>query len=66
MMKKSILNLGKAISKSKQKQISGGNDAPMGDCYEPGSYPLILIGHAPCDGVSTCPGGGLPFCFATF
>ena len=63
-MKKTILNLGKNLSKLEQKQINGGGNVPMGDCYEPGTNPPRLIGHAPCDGVSKCPDGGYPFCFA--
>lgn len=63
-MKKTILNLGKKLGKSEQKQINGGDNVPMGDCYEIGSNPPLLIGHAPCDGVSRCSHGGLPFCFA--
>ncbi|WP_440122385.1 hypothetical protein [Tenacibaculum sp. Ill] len=30
-MKKSILNLGKALNKADQKQINGGNDGPCGE-----------------------------------
>ncbi|MCF2875522.1 MULTISPECIES: hypothetical protein [unclassified Tenacibaculum] len=70
-MKKSILNLGKALSKANQKLINGGNGtASQGDCMisdptDPWGAP-ILVGHAPCDGVSMCPGypgflGGLPY-----
>jgi hypothetical protein len=49
-MKKSILNLGKALNKAEQKQIQGGYIAlpPCGDefCTVPGG--CIPKGHAGC------------------
>ena len=76
IMKKRILNFGKALNKAEQKQINGGGrGGNLGDCLIPGPGPLsepILVGHVPCDGVSLCPGqpnflGGAPYppmCFA--
>jgi hypothetical protein len=50
IMKKSILNLGKALNKAEQKQIQGGYIAlpPCGDefCTVPGG--CIPKGHAGC------------------
>ena len=63
-MKKSILNLGKSLEKNQQKRINGGGEPSMGDCFEPGTNPPLLIGHAPCDGVSRCSTGLYPMCFA--
>ncbi|AZJ35153.1 hypothetical protein [Tenacibaculum singaporense] len=47
-MKKSILNLGKSVSKTEQKQINGGNEScPPTGCYysdTPLSTPATLCG----------------------
>ena len=75
-MKKSILNLGKALNKAERKNINGGfGSTTMGDCLVPdpnNNNEPLLVGHAPCDGVSMCPAQRdygfnspyLPLCFA--
>lgn len=70
IMKKQLLNLGKALSKAEQRLICGGGDDPisgigtggsdgsgvqMGVCFVNGE-----LVQTPCDGV--CPNGTAPFC----
>lgn len=61
-MKKQVLNLGIALNKAKQKQINGGILSSMGDCFEPGVYPLKLIARVPCN--QKCPNGLTPMCWS--
>ncbi|MCT4699671.1 hypothetical protein [Tenacibaculum haliotis] len=52
-MKKSILNLGKALNKTQQKQINGGFDCsqfPFGICFGP------VPGCLPCNQMQNYPG----------
>ena len=75
-MKKSILSIGQALNKTEQKNTFGGNSRRKGECLIPDPNdpfgPPVVVGYAPCDGVSMCPGqpgylGGLPYppmCFA--
>ncbi|MBQ4818908.1 hypothetical protein [Aquimarina sp. MMG016] len=62
-MKKSLLNLGTALSKSEQKQISGGNSFvyPLGYCLAQGTNPPQVIAQVPCN--EKCPDGSTPFCY---
>ena len=63
-MKKSILNLGKALNKVEQKQINGGFgfQYPIGSCFQRGTNPPLLIAKVPCN--ELCPNGATPFCIA--
>ncbi|MBA6156377.1 hypothetical protein H3Z83_07605 [Tenacibaculum sp. S7007] len=47
-MKKSILNLGKALNKAEQKEINGGLRPPTGPCTD---------SYKPCSGNHDCPRG---------
>ncbi len=61
---KNLLNLGLTLNKTEQRKVFGGGKPGMGDCFQPGTNPPLLIGHAPCDG-SLCPTTGLlPMCFS--
>ena len=55
-MKKSILNLGKALNKAEQKSINGGGKR-LGECLVPdpdNNFEPMLVGYAACN-TYTCP-----------
>lgn len=61
-MKKQILILGKILNKTEQKKVTGGSHVLMGDCFEPGVFPLRLIARVPCN--EKCPNGLTPMCWS--
>ncbi|CAL2101432.1 conserved protein of unknown function [Tenacibaculum sp. 190130A14a] len=64
-MKKNILNLGTQLNRIEQQTIKGSDfdNAPLGECLEPGTFPPVVIARVPCN--QKCPNGLTPFCFAT-
>ncbi|MFY0629888.1 MAG: hypothetical protein JXR05_05865 [Flavobacteriaceae bacterium] len=63
-MKKSILYIGKALSKSEQKTVNGGGPIPPGNCSGFPSYPNIATGsghsNTTCSSIADCPPNPIP------
>lgn len=62
-MKKSILNIGKALSKVEQKTVNGGDPNPPGNCNSFPTFPnLSPSGHTntTCSSTADCPPNPIP------
>ncbi|MFD2566431.1 hypothetical protein [Pseudotenacibaculum haliotis] len=62
-MKKSILSIGKALNKTQQKSILGGDPIPNGNCGSYPTYPNLSPGgytNTACSTTADCPPNPLP------